>query len=217
MSPSPRTRAALNYLEQTLPFNSHVLFVGLVDGRVLWDTMSTETHRTGATGTGGARRAVGHDLFGDDAVFLLAPTHARGRINDSDRCNVRGLLQLPQLPVDLAVRIVDELERDVPQRRVGACGGAEPAIQGHHRRIHVRRRRSWDGKNPARAGADGVVVAATGMWMRWLDRTGSSGLTWPTLTTPSLRSSTTGSYVVAVDAWRGALLSSPPPQPDLRD
>jgi acyloxyacyl hydrolase len=40
--------AALAYLEQTVPYNSHVLFVGLVDGRVLWDIMSTETHRTRA-------------------------------------------------------------------------------------------------------------------------------------------------------------------------
>jgi len=36
----------LNYLEQTLPYNSHVLFVGLVDGRVLWDIMHDQIHRT---------------------------------------------------------------------------------------------------------------------------------------------------------------------------
>ena len=34
------------YLEANAPYNSHVLFVGLVDGRVLWDIMNAETHRT---------------------------------------------------------------------------------------------------------------------------------------------------------------------------
>jgi len=40
------TAPGLNYLEQTLPYNSHVLFVGLVDGRVLWDIMHDQIHRT---------------------------------------------------------------------------------------------------------------------------------------------------------------------------
>eukprot|EP00276_Gloeochaete_wittrockiana_P015046 CAMPEP_0184336098 /NCGR_PEP_ID=MMETSP1089-20130417/4522_1 /TAXON_ID=38269 ORGANISM="Gloeochaete wittrockiana, Strain SAG46.84" /NCGR_SAMPLE_ID=MMETSP1089 /ASSEMBLY_ACC=CAM_ASM_000445 /LENGTH=547 /DNA_ID=CAMNT_0026661037 /DNA_START=11 /DNA_END=1654 /DNA_ORIENTATION=- len=40
---------SLNYLDANLPPNSHVVFVGLVDGRVLWDTMHNRTHPIGCT------------------------------------------------------------------------------------------------------------------------------------------------------------------------
>jgi len=40
---------ALNYLEQNLPNNSHVVFIGLVDGKALWDTMHNRTHPLGCT------------------------------------------------------------------------------------------------------------------------------------------------------------------------
>src|SRR5262249_25550788 len=33
----------------TVPYGSHVLFIGLVDGRVLWDVMHTEIHPLGVT------------------------------------------------------------------------------------------------------------------------------------------------------------------------
>eukprot|EP01119_Soliformovum_irregulare_P014588 TRINITY_DN3995_c0_g1_i1.p1 TRINITY_DN3995_c0_g1~~TRINITY_DN3995_c0_g1_i1.p1 ORF type:complete len:553 (-),score=134.75 TRINITY_DN3995_c0_g1_i1:148-1806(-) len=37
----------LNYLEANLPSNSHVVFVGLADGLVLWDTLWNRTHPIG--------------------------------------------------------------------------------------------------------------------------------------------------------------------------
>jgi len=39
-----RVLNALNYLESTIPAGSHVMFIGLVDGRVLWDVMNAEIH-----------------------------------------------------------------------------------------------------------------------------------------------------------------------------
>jgi acyloxyacyl hydrolase len=30
---------ALNYLDTVLPAGSHVLFIGIVDGRILWDNL----------------------------------------------------------------------------------------------------------------------------------------------------------------------------------
>ncbi|EGG22048.1 Acyloxyacyl hydrolase [Cavenderia fasciculata] len=39
----------LQYLDTQLPAGSHVVFVGLVDGRVLWDTLWNRTHPIGAT------------------------------------------------------------------------------------------------------------------------------------------------------------------------
>ncbi|KAM9971761.1 hypothetical protein ACTFIW_011744 [Dictyostelium discoideum] len=39
----------LNYLETTLPKGSHVVFVGLADGRVLWDSLWNRTHPLGCT------------------------------------------------------------------------------------------------------------------------------------------------------------------------
>lgn len=41
--------AALSYLDTVLPSGSHVVFVGLVDGRVLWDTMHARIHPLGCT------------------------------------------------------------------------------------------------------------------------------------------------------------------------
>ncbi|KYR00215.1 acyloxyacyl hydrolase [Tieghemostelium lacteum] len=38
----------LNYLDGVLPNGSHVVFVGLADGRVLWDTLWNRTHPVGA-------------------------------------------------------------------------------------------------------------------------------------------------------------------------
>jgi len=40
---------SLNYLETALPFGSHVIFVGLADGRVLWDALWNRTHPLGPT------------------------------------------------------------------------------------------------------------------------------------------------------------------------
>ncbi|EGC34254.1 hypothetical protein DICPUDRAFT_153563 [Dictyostelium purpureum] len=39
----------LNYLDTQLPKGSHVVFVGLADGRVLWDSLWNRTHPLGAT------------------------------------------------------------------------------------------------------------------------------------------------------------------------
>lgn len=39
--------ASLDYLHGTLPRGSHVAFLGLVDGRVLWDTTSSQQHPLG--------------------------------------------------------------------------------------------------------------------------------------------------------------------------
>jgi len=41
--------ASLSYLDTVLPAGSHVVFVGLVDGRVLWDVMHNRTHPIGCT------------------------------------------------------------------------------------------------------------------------------------------------------------------------
>eukprot|EP01100_Stratorugosa_tubuloviscum_P002210 TRINITY_DN1504_c0_g3_i1.p1 TRINITY_DN1504_c0_g3~~TRINITY_DN1504_c0_g3_i1.p1 ORF type:complete len:593 (-),score=260.92 TRINITY_DN1504_c0_g3_i1:118-1896(-) len=38
---------ALDYLDTKLPMGSHVVFLGLVDGRVLWDTMNARIHPIG--------------------------------------------------------------------------------------------------------------------------------------------------------------------------
>jgi len=38
----------LNYLERILPNNSYVVFIGLVDGRILYNTLSEEMHPLGA-------------------------------------------------------------------------------------------------------------------------------------------------------------------------
>jgi len=40
---------SLDYLDTVLPAGSHVVFVGLVDGRILWDNMSNRTHPIGIT------------------------------------------------------------------------------------------------------------------------------------------------------------------------
>jgi len=40
---------SLNYLEETLPYGSHVVFVGLADGRILWDTLHNRSHPLGPT------------------------------------------------------------------------------------------------------------------------------------------------------------------------
>jgi len=40
---------ALVYLDTVLPFGSHLMFFGLVDGRILWDTMNARIHPIGAT------------------------------------------------------------------------------------------------------------------------------------------------------------------------
>jgi len=40
---------ALQYLDTVLPMGSHVMFFGLVDGRILWDTMNGRIHPLGAT------------------------------------------------------------------------------------------------------------------------------------------------------------------------
>lgn len=37
----------LQYLDTVLPAGSHVAFLGLADGRVLWDTTSTQIHPLG--------------------------------------------------------------------------------------------------------------------------------------------------------------------------
>ncbi|EGG24883.1 hypothetical protein DFA_03128 [Cavenderia fasciculata] len=39
--------ATLTYLDTVLPNGSHVVFIGLVDGRVLWDTLWNRTHPVG--------------------------------------------------------------------------------------------------------------------------------------------------------------------------
>jgi len=39
--------SALVYLDTVLPKGSHVAFLGLADGRVLWDTTNTRTHPLG--------------------------------------------------------------------------------------------------------------------------------------------------------------------------
>eukprot|EP01132_Coremiostelium_polycephalum_P003673 gene3673-4575_t len=39
----------LEYLDTVLPMGSHVVFVGLADGRVLWDSLWNRTHPIGAT------------------------------------------------------------------------------------------------------------------------------------------------------------------------
>jgi len=43
------TVATLKYLDTVLPPGSHVAILGLVDGRVLWDTTNTRTHPIGVT------------------------------------------------------------------------------------------------------------------------------------------------------------------------
>ncbi|EFA78313.1 acyloxyacyl hydrolase [Heterostelium album PN500] len=43
------TLKSLNYLDSVLPMGSHVVFVGLADGRVLWDSLWNRTHPIGAT------------------------------------------------------------------------------------------------------------------------------------------------------------------------
>jgi len=40
---------ALNYLDTILPAGSHIQFIGLVDGRVLWNNMHDRIHPIGAT------------------------------------------------------------------------------------------------------------------------------------------------------------------------
>jgi acyloxyacyl hydrolase len=40
--------SALNYLDTVLPMGSHVVFMGLVDGRVLYDSMAHRIHPIGA-------------------------------------------------------------------------------------------------------------------------------------------------------------------------
>lgn len=40
---------ALEYLDTILPQGSHVLFVGIVDGRILWDNLNNKTHPLGVT------------------------------------------------------------------------------------------------------------------------------------------------------------------------
>ena len=39
----------LSILDTNLPNGSHIVFVGLVDGRVLWDNMHNRTHPIGTT------------------------------------------------------------------------------------------------------------------------------------------------------------------------
>lgn len=41
------TLASLSYLDSVLPAGSHVALIGLVDGRVLWDTTSSRIHPLG--------------------------------------------------------------------------------------------------------------------------------------------------------------------------
>jgi len=41
--------AAMEYLDQQLAPNSHIVFEGLVDGRILYDTMANRTHPIGYT------------------------------------------------------------------------------------------------------------------------------------------------------------------------
>eukprot|EP01094_Clydonella_sp_ATCC50884_P007385 TRINITY_DN1655_c0_g1_i1.p1 TRINITY_DN1655_c0_g1~~TRINITY_DN1655_c0_g1_i1.p1 ORF type:complete len:545 (-),score=164.11 TRINITY_DN1655_c0_g1_i1:102-1736(-) len=41
--------AATDYLDTVLPSGSHLVFAGLVDGRVLWDVMNDRTHPIGCT------------------------------------------------------------------------------------------------------------------------------------------------------------------------
>lgn len=41
--------SALKYLDTILPNGSHVLFIGIVDGRILWDEMHNRTHPLGVT------------------------------------------------------------------------------------------------------------------------------------------------------------------------
>jgi len=40
---------SLTFLEQQLPIGSHVVFIGLVDGRVLWNGLHNKTHPIGVT------------------------------------------------------------------------------------------------------------------------------------------------------------------------
>ena len=43
------TLNSLEYLNKTLPPNSYVVFIGVVDGRILYNTLSNERHPLGAT------------------------------------------------------------------------------------------------------------------------------------------------------------------------
>ncbi|EFA78312.1 hypothetical protein PPL_08963 [Heterostelium album PN500] len=43
------TLQSLSYLDTILPMGSHVVFIGLADGRVLWDSLWNRTHPIGAT------------------------------------------------------------------------------------------------------------------------------------------------------------------------
>jgi len=41
--------SSMNYLDTILPNGSHVVFIGLADGRLLWDTLWNRTHPLGVT------------------------------------------------------------------------------------------------------------------------------------------------------------------------
>ena len=63
---------SLNHLEQILPSGSHVVFVGLVDGRILWNALHDKQHPLGISYAGTFVSIWGFQisLFADVYEFL---------------------------------------------------------------------------------------------------------------------------------------------------